>query len=563
MHRLTSRLVRIVLLCTVLLTACRGHSVTDAESGLPNAMSLPATGTTEPSPTVTHTPPPSATPTPIPSPTATPRLTNTPTALPTEIPAPRPTAAEPPVAPTLVPSTPEPAGPLEVHFIDVGQGDAILILAPDGGVALIDGGESGSGVVEYLRAQGVERVDLMIATHPHADHIGGLVDVLRALPIEEVVTNGQMHTTRTYERFLDAIADSGALYTEVRRGDTLPLGALTFDVLHPMGPTGANLNDQSIVLRLIHGEVAFLFTGDAEREAEASMLNSHHAFRADVLKVGHHGSSSSSTLSFLAAVQPAVAVYSCGAGNRYGHPHAETLEALAAVGATIYGTDVNGTVVVISDGYQYHVDVERESQPRAPPTASTATPVVMGETTYTIQPGDTLSKIAAQFGVSVAALSAINDISDPSMIPVGQVLVIPSSDYVVPEPTAAPPLATAVSETAPQPTPVPEPTQAPAPAPAPEALTIEVVSLTSPIRPGANASLTIRTAPSAPCTITVYYKSGASQAAGLGPQNANAEGLATWRWKVGTRTTPGLWRIVVTAAANGQRSTLEIPFEVR
>jgi len=381
--------------------------------------------------------------------------------------------------PTETPTrTPEPTGPLlQVHFIDVGQGDAILILAPDGKVALIDGGDSGSGVLQYLRAKGVQRLDLMVATHPHADHIGGLVDVLQALPVDEVVTNGQPHTTRTYERFLDAIAATGAVYTEVKRGDTLQLGVLTFDVIHPRGPTGQNLNDQSIVLRLVHSNVAFLFTGDAERDAETSILSSSQNIQAHVLKIGHHGSQSASSHAFLAAVQPQVSVYSCGAGNSYGHPHSETLAALTGVGSIIYGTDVNGTVVVTSDGSVYKVEVAKQGQPSAPPA-------------------------------------------------------------VTPKPT--------------------EPTSTAEPI----ALTIEVVYLTSPISPGANASLSIRTVPGAACTIMVYYKSGPSQAAGLGPQNADGNGMAAWQWKVGTRTTPGVWRIVVTATVDGQRTTLEIPFEV-
>jgi hypothetical protein len=169
---------------------------------------------------------------------------------------------------------------------------------------------------------------------------------------------------------VDAIAASKATYTEVKRGDTLPLGGLTFDVLNPEGPEGEDLNDQSLVLRLVYGKVAFLFTGDAGSAAETSMLAGGEPLRAQVLKVGHHGSESGSSPAFLAAVRPGVAVYSAGAGNDFGHPHAETLAALAAAGATIYGTDVNGTVVVTSEGTTYKVDVEKEGRPRAPPTVA-------------------------------------------------------------------------------------------------------------------------------------------------------------------------------------------------
>ena len=288
-------------------------------------------------------------------------------------------------------TTSAPSRDLQVHFIDVGQGDATLILAPDGQAVLIDGGESGSGVLSYLKAQGVGRVNLMIATHPHADHIGGLIDVLQALPVDEVVTNGQAHTTRTYERFLDAIGAARAEYTEVKRGDTISLGGLALDILSPNGPDGQNLNDQSVVVRLAYGKVAFLFSGDAESAAEAGMLAKGQNVQAQILKVGHHGSRSASSPAFLAAIQPEIAVYSSGAGNSYSHPHAETLVALDGVGATIYGTDVDGTVVVTTDGTDYKVEMAKQSQPRAPPTATT-----------TQTPAPALGPLA----ISVASLSS-------------------------------------------------------------------------------------------------------------------------------------------------------------
>lgn len=278
------------------------------------------------------------------------------------------TAAPTRVAATAA-STPS-ADALQVHFIDVGQGDAILIVTPDGKTALIDGGEAGSGVLEYLRSQGIERLDLMVATHPHSDHIGGLVDVLHEIPVAEVVTNGQMHTSSTYENFLDAIATAQAVYTEVQRGDQIQLGALTCDVLHPTSGEGDDFNNASVVLRLVYKQVAFLFVGDAEAKAEADILDSGQPLHATVLKVGHHGSRSSSTPDFLARVQPEVAIYGAGTGNSYRHPHAETLAALEQIGAQVYGTDVNGTIVVTSDGSTYTVEVTRQGQPKAPEAAA-------------------------------------------------------------------------------------------------------------------------------------------------------------------------------------------------
>ncbi len=299
--------------------------------------------------------------------------------------------------PTSVPSdTPAPSGILQVHFIDVGQGDAILIQAPGGLAALIDGGEAGTGVVQYLQSKGVQRLNLVIATHPHTDHIGGLVEVLQTIPVDKVVTNGQMHTTSTYEHFLDAIASSGALYVEAKKGDTISLGDLNFDVLHPSSMQGEDLNDNSLVLRLVYGNIAFLFTGDAQSNAEADMVSSGSILKADILKVGHHGSRSSSSSIFLQAIQPAVAIYMAGAGNDYGHPHQETLAALKSIGAQIYGTDINGSITVTTDGNSYSVELSKQT-PLIVPTIET-------------QPSaTTIEVVSLTSPISQGGLASLND----------------------------------------------------------------------------------------------------------------------------------------------------------
>ena len=280
-------------------------------------------------------------------------------------------------APVLMPGlTPRAVAPLEpgaldkleVHFVDVGQGDAILLRAPDAAV-LVDGGEMNSGVVPYLQRWGIQRLDVVVATHPHADHIGGLVDVLREIPVDRVVTNGQTHSTRTYERFLDAIADANVEYVEVVRGDDIRVGSLTLDVLHPDSLTDS-LNDGSVVLRLTHGNVSFLLTGDIEKRAEANLVSSGLELSAQILKVPRHASTSSSSNPFLQRVRPEVAIYSAGVDNRYGHPHRETLEALATIGAQILGTNVHGTIVVITDGETYEVSLEHPLPPRAAPKSA-------------------------------------------------------------------------------------------------------------------------------------------------------------------------------------------------
>lgn len=274
---------------------------------------------------------------------------------------------------------------MRVHFIDVGQGDSILVQSPEGATMLIDGGYGGSGTLAYLQAQGIQRIDVMVASHPHADHIGGLVEVLQSLPVGAVWTSGASHTTGTFEQFLDAIAEARVSYHEARPGDTIECGSLAFVVVHSEA-RAPELNDTSLVLHLQHGQVSFLFTGDAEQASETAMLREvAEQLPSTVLKVGHHGSSTSSSPAFLGAVRPQVAVYSAGRNNSYGHPHAETIRNLQAAGAQIYGTDKHGTVVIDTDGATYTVTTSEtpaaQSQPQPAPSLvptplpSTPTPV--------------------------------------------------------------------------------------------------------------------------------------------------------------------------------------------
>jgi competence protein ComEC len=255
---------------------------------------------------------------------------------------------------TVEATVPQPTNPLVIHFINVGQGDSILIMSPDGLMALIDGGSANTGVVAYLRGQGVKRIDLMIVTHPHEDHIGGLTQVLETLPVARVVTNGQPHTTAAYEHFLDAILSSGAQYSEVRRGDTIELGELKFSVLSPGATLWDDLNTSSLVLRLVYGQTTFLFMGDAGKVAEGSMIAAGLPLKANILKVGHHGSCSATGTTFLQAVQPEVGIYSAGLNNQYGFPCAATVDALHQDGVLVLGTDVYGSIIVTvgQDGYR-------------------------------------------------------------------------------------------------------------------------------------------------------------------------------------------------------------------
>jgi len=257
------------------------------------------------------------------------------------------------------PPTPSPAeGELKVHFIDVGQGDSILVDLGDTEI-LIDGGDRSPGVVWYLNNYVDGVLEVMVATHPHADHIGGLIAVLGAFEVGEIWLNGDTSTSKTHQDFMSRVNTEGASVYEAERGNSIEVGVLTFLVLHPVRPLVDDTNNNSVVLRLSYGNVDFLFTGDAEKEAELSIPGSGLNVQADVLKVGHHCSRTSSSSQFLAAVKPQVAIYMAGVGNRYGHPHEETLSALTQAGAEIYGTDNSGTIMITTDGEAFTTQTER------------------------------------------------------------------------------------------------------------------------------------------------------------------------------------------------------------
>ncbi len=300
---------------------------------------------------------------------------------PSSPPAPFPTTTGPGTTevkpgPTPQPPSPsQPQGNLKVHFIDVGQGDAILIDLADVEV-LIDGGDRSPGVVNYLNAYVDGALEVMVATHTHADHIGGLIDVLVKYDVSEIWLNGDTATSKTYTDFMNLVNAENANVHRAERGNTIQVGTLAFRVLNPKKPLYPDANNNSIVLSLSYGDVDFLFMGDAESEAEGQMLVQSIVPLPDceILKVGHHGSRTASSSQFLNLVKPDVAVYSCKVGNTYGHPHQETITALNDVGAKIYGTDVCGTVLVSTDGRTYEVLPSRTAAPIASSSVSTYTP---------------------------------------------------------------------------------------------------------------------------------------------------------------------------------------------
>lgn len=244
-----------------------------------------------------------------------------------------------------------------VTMLDVGQGDAIWIHDDAGYDMLIDAGDDAHGEVvnQYLADSGVEDLDVVLFTHSHEDHIGGLADVLSYLPVGQMYYNGLDYDSVTFNELMDLIITFGIPLQSVHRGDTFSAGECTATVLHP-DRVYANTNDDSIVIRLSCGNVNFLLAGDAEWDSEYAMLQSGMALDAEVLKVAHHGSVSSTHTEFLDAVQPMVAVISVGADNDYGHPSSVVLNRLAARGVYTYRTDQNGTIAIRTDGTTYWVD---------------------------------------------------------------------------------------------------------------------------------------------------------------------------------------------------------------
>ena len=235
----------------------------------------------------------------------------------------------------------------EVHFLDVGQGDATLLMC-DGEAMLIDGGLKSQGqfIYAYLRSH-VDMLSYIIATHPDSDHIGGLASALNAVPVEILYTPVLEYDSKAFSAMM-TYADFQGTYVDVpMEGDTFPLGSATVTVLH-CWPEAWQNNDMSIVLRVAYGSNSFIFTGDAESMSEYMMVDSGLPLNADVLKVAHHGSRYSSTQEFIDAVSPTYAVISCGKDNGYGHPHSQTLERLAE--SVILRTDMYGTIILRSDG---------------------------------------------------------------------------------------------------------------------------------------------------------------------------------------------------------------------
>jgi beta-lactamase superfamily II metal-dependent hydrolase len=251
-----------------------------------------------------------------------------------------------------------PTNLLKVHFIDVGQGDAILIQTPAGQNMLVDGGENacGDAMVNYLISQGVKDLNIVVGTHPHADHIGGLDTVINHFPVKYIYLPKVTHTTKSFRDLLDAVSKKGLKISTAQAGVVLPLDGINCRFLAPVKDYYEELNNYSGVIRLEYGSHSFLLTGDAETESESQMLSLGVNLKSTVLKVGHHGSYSSTSSNFIKAAAPQYAVIMLGKDNQYGHPHTQTLSRLNNAGIKIYRTDQNGTIVFTTDGKDMQVN---------------------------------------------------------------------------------------------------------------------------------------------------------------------------------------------------------------
>lgn len=249
---------------------------------------------------------------------------------------------------------------MRVHFINVGQGDSILIEAPNKKFMLIDGGMKGEGknVVAYLREQGVEQLEYVVATHPDADHIGGLIAVLNSISIKNFVDSGKVHTSQTYEEMITLIADKNIPYIVPETGEKITLDDRLDVVVLASDKEASDNNEASIVLKVTYGDVSFLLAGDAGIDMEQDMLQTQNV-EATILKAGHHGSNTSSSPKFIEAVHPEATILSYGDDNKYGHPHFEVIESLQQVGSEIYSTAEAGHIVVTTDGVSYEVNAKQ------------------------------------------------------------------------------------------------------------------------------------------------------------------------------------------------------------
>ena len=249
-------------------------------------------------------------------------------------------------------------GKMKVHYIDVGQGDAILVQVNNKNMLIDCGPRSGKNqLFDYLNNLKIQKLDYVIATHPHEDHIGNMGDVIRKYDIGAFYAPKVEHSTKTFENMIEALQSKNLKINVIKAGtDSIDLGEGTkVSVFSPIKDeykkgSSQDLNNYSPIMKVEFGSNSFMFTGDAENEVEHEVVEKNYNLKSDVLKFGHHGSSTSTSIEFFKAVNPSIGVISLGTDNKYGHPHKETLKTIKDNNLTVYRTDKDGSIVLVSDG---------------------------------------------------------------------------------------------------------------------------------------------------------------------------------------------------------------------
>lgn len=246
----------------------------------------------------------------------------------------------------------EQAGELTISFIDVGQGDSILIRTPEDKYIIVDSGSTNEKdkLYDYIGSMEIDSIDVVISTHPHEDHIGNLDNIIEDYDVKEIYMPKVSATTKAFENLLNSIKQKGLKIKSAKSGIGFDIDNVKFEFLAPNSDEYEDTNNYSCVLKVSYGVRSFLLMGDAEKLSESEILESGAGVKADVIKIGHHGSSSSSSKEFIEAVNPRYAVISCGAGNDYNHPHRETLSLLNSLKIETFRTDLNGTITFKTDG---------------------------------------------------------------------------------------------------------------------------------------------------------------------------------------------------------------------
>lgn len=322
---------------------------------------------------------------------------------------------------------------LTVNYIDAGQGDSEFIELPNGETMLIDAGNPNnvSGIVRHIRDKGYSILNYVVATHPHSDHIGGMALVLDNFEVGKIYMPKKEHTSRTFENLLDMIESNNIeLHTAKAGVNILDTTDLKIDILAPISNSYSDLNDYSAVVKITYKDNSFLFMGDAENIVENELLNSNADLKADVLKVGHHGSSYSSSQAFIKAVSPKYAIISCGANNQYRHPHSETLATLNSFNINTYRTDEVGTIVVISDGVNITVNKKASTvKENAPPVLTEKvqqkennTSSASSQTVYVTKSGSKYHNLGCQYLKSSQIKISLQDAKSRGYEPCGKCL---------------------------------------------------------------------------------------------------------------------------------------------